>query len=356
VRWAPVWCVVAAVLAISHAKSPALNFESGSSNSVQQEPETRNRNPGNTNSSSPPKANYSNSPTVFVVVGAEGEDKYAAQFRAAAELWQKAAVAGGATCRIIGVSNATPGGDVEQLRGALAAEPTNGLAELWVVLIGHGTWDGKQANFNMRGPDLSATNLATWLRPFRRPVAVIDCSSSSAPFMKALSQTNRIVVTATRSGAEQNYARFGTYMAQAIASPDADLDKDGQTSLLEAFLYASRQVSEFYKNEGRLATEHALLDDNGDGMGTPADWFRGVRAIKVPSGGAADGLRAHQWHLVRNAGDQALTAGQRQQRDELELQIARLRQRKTQMNEDEYYNALEKLLLSLSKFITATNQ
>src|SRR5262249_60020204 len=58
---------------------------------------------------------------------------------------------------------------------------------------------------------------------------------------------------------------------------------------------SSRRVAEFYEAEGRLATEHALLDDNGDGLGTPADWFRSVRAVKkVADGASADGLRSEE--------------------------------------------------------------
>jgi hypothetical protein len=124
--------------------------------------------------------------------------------------------------------------------------------------------------------------------------------------------------------------------------------KFSSAPLLEAYLMASRRVSDFYKGEGRLATEHALLDDNGDGMGTPADWFRGIRAVKTAANGAAlDGMRAHQWHLVRSTADQKLTPEQRKQRDELELEIARLRQEKSTLNEDEYYRQLEALLTKL---------
>ena len=43
-------------------------------------------------------------------------------------------------------------------------------------------------------------------------------------------------MTATRSGNEQSFARFGGSLADAIADPASDLDQDGQTSLLEAFL------------------------------------------------------------------------------------------------------------------------
>src|SRR5207253_3682573 len=176
-----------------------------------------------------------------------------------------------------------------------------------------------------------ATDLAEWLKPFRRPLAVIDCASSSGPFLNKLSATNRVVVVAAKSGYEQNYARFGQYISEAIADPEADLDKDGQTSLLEAFLMASRRVADFYNAEGRLATEHALLDDNGDGLGTPADWFRGIRAMKkAKEGASADGLRAHQFHLVRSEQEQKLSSELRARRDELELAIAKLRDAKGQ--------------------------
>jgi len=218
------------------------------------------------------------------------------------------------------------------------------------VLIGHGTFDGKEAKFNLRGPDLSAAELADWLKPVRRPLAVINCASSSGPFINKLSATNRVIVTATKSGFEQNYARFGRYMAEAIVDPHADLDRDGQTSVLEAFLMASRRVAEFYDTEGRLATEHALLDDNGDGLGTPADWFRGIRAVKkAKEGASADGLRAHQFHLIRSAQEQMLSSELRAKRDELELAIARLRDAKSQMKEDDYYRQLEKLAIEVAR-------
>src|SRR5437899_457427 len=193
-------------------------------------------------------------------------------------------------------------------------------------MIGHGSFDGKEARFNLRGPDVTATELALWLRPFRRPLAVIDTSSCSAPFLAKLSGTNRVVVTATRSGHEQNFTRFGQYLAEAIADPQSDLDKDGSVSLLEAFLTASHRTAEFYKTEGRLATEHALLDDNGDGLGTPADWFHGIRPVKRAKEGAGlDGLRAHQFHIFRSEQEKQLPASARARRDDLELAIAKLR-------------------------------
>jgi hypothetical protein len=290
--------------------------------------------------------------TVLVAVGAAGEDDFGKVFKDSALAWQKAAEAARAKFIAVGLTNAAATNDLQEFQAALDSEIKDGPAELWIVLLGHGTWDNKEAKFNLRGPDLSAMNLAQLLQPFTRPIAVINTASASAPFMKALTHTNRVVITATKSGAEQNYARLGRYLSESIADPAADLDKDGQTSLLESFLMASRSVAEFYKSEGRLATEHALLDDNGDGLGTPAEWFRGIRVVKAPAqGGAVDGLRAHQWHLVRSSDDQKLTPEQRHRRDELEREVAALRREKPLLKEDVYYERLEALLSRMAEVV-----
>jgi hypothetical protein len=297
--------------------------------------------------------------TVILVVGAPGEPEFGSNFVRQASLWQKAC--GEAACRQITLGLDTiHTNDQEQLKELLAAEPKDGAGALWLVLIGHGTFDGKEAQFNLRGPDVSATELALWLKPFHRPLAVIDTSSSSAPFLSKLSATNRVIITATRSGNEQNFTRFGQYLAEAVADPQADLDKDGSVSLLEGFLIASRRTTEFYKLEARLATEHALLDDNGDGLGTPAEWFRGLRAIKKPKEDAAvDGLLARQFQLIRNSSEQSLTAEQLGRRDALERAVLLYREKKGSLPEDEYYRELEKLLVELARFykeVPAKNQ
>ena len=289
-------------------------------------------------------------PTVIVVVGAAGDDEYGQNFAKWAGLWEKTSREAGAKYITIGLKDAAATNDLAQLQKTLADEPTNAPGELWLVLLGHGTFDGKEARFNLRGPDLTATNLALLLKPFTRPVAVINAFSSSGPFLHPLSAPARVVITATRSGNEQNYARFGQYFSEAIADPQADLDKDGQTSLLEAWLTASYRVAEFYKSEGRLATEHALLDDNGDGLGTPPDWFRGVRAVKKAKDGATlDGPRAHQFHLVRSEAERRMPAAVRARRDQLELAVAKLREAKEELPETEYYQKLEPLLLELAR-------
>jgi hypothetical protein len=293
--------------------------------------------------------------TVIVVSGAPGEAEFLPDLQLQAEVWAKASAQAGAAHVAIGLDEAGSVSDHEKLKQALATELTAGPGELWLVLIGHGTFDGKDAKFNLRGPDLSSSELAVWLKSFQRPLAVIDTTSSSAPFLARLATPGRVVVSATRSGNEQNYARFGKFLAEALSDPKSDLDKDGQISLLESFLSASHRTTEFYKTEGRLATEHALIDDNGDGLGTPADWFRGVYATKRAKDGATpDGPRAHQFHLVRSAAEQQLSTDLRARRDQLELQLSSLRERKAKMNEEKFYQELEKLLLELARLYEGT--
>ena len=289
-------------------------------------------------------------PTLCIVIGAFGELEFGSNFLRQAILWQKAAAQGGCHEITIGLGNENPTNDLERLRQTLEAEPKTGREEFWLVLIGHGTFDGKEALFNLRGPDLSATDLAQWLQPFQRPIAVVDTASASAPFLAKLSGTNRVIVSATRSGNEKNFTRFGQYLAEAISDPQADLDKDGTVSLLEAFLIASRRAAEFYKGEGRLASEHALIDDNGDGLGTQADWFRGLRAVKMAKENAAvDGPLANQFRLVPSEADSKLSPDQRSRRDALERAVFAYRERKSQVPEAEYYRELEKLLLQLAR-------
>lgn len=291
---------------------------------------------------------------VLLVVGAPGEPAYADIFAKSEKLWREAALKGGAQVETIGLA-----GDSDEDRTQVEAfckrlAETN-ASPAWIVLIGHGTDNGKDAKFNARGPDISAAEFGEWLKPAQRPLVFVNTTSASGRFLKALAGTNRVVITATRSGGEVNFARFGGYMAEAIGALEADFDKDGQTSLLEAYLMAARKVADFYKDEGRLATEHALLDDNGDGNGTPPDWFQGVRTTKKAQGGASvDGRRAHQIHLVPNDADRRLSAEARARRDELELEIAKLRDEKEKLQEAEYYNKLEALALEIARIYEAS--
>jgi hypothetical protein len=291
--------------------------------------------------------------SIVVAVGAAGAESYAKTFGEWAAHWQDAAKQAGARITTIGLQ-AEEQDSVEKLSTALAGEAKQSAEPLWIVLLGHGTATGGEAKFNLRGADVSVSRVLEWIKPFERPLVIVCGFSSSGAWMKPLSAPGRIIVTATRSGSEINFARFGGQLSKAIADPQADLDQDGQTSLLEAYIAGARATSAWYAQEGRLATEHALLDDNGDGAGTPADWFKGTRAVKKPREGMADGARAHQLHLVRSSDERALPPKERARRDELERQLAALREKKGEIAEDEYLKQIEAILLDLARLYRAS--
>jgi hypothetical protein len=49
---------------------------------------------------------------------------------------------------------------------------------------------------------------------------------------------------------------------------EVDVDEDGAYTLLDLYLWTAKSVATEYKTGELLATEHALLDDTGDGRGT----------------------------------------------------------------------------------------
>ena len=285
---------------------------------------------------------------VMIITGAGGEAEYTELFTEwAADL---AKAFDGHAAELVRVTNEPENtGARKTVEITLKKWARNPEDELWVLLVGHGTFDGKAAKFNLVGNDISAAEFQHWLKPHSGPLVFINTSSSSAPFIRALSGPNRVVATATKSGYEQNFCRFGGYMAAALGQVPADLDKDGAVSVLEAFLIASRQTAEFYRENDRLVSENALLDDNGDGMGTPADWFRGVRTQKKAKGkSSADGKLSRLVFPVIPPAEKDISALLRKKRLAVEAKIETLRSLKKTIDAEVYYRDLEKLFLELA--------
>ncbi|MFK5923310.1 MAG: hypothetical protein QM496_14120 [Verrucomicrobiota bacterium] len=292
--------------------------------------------------------------TVVTVVGAAGAEQYEQEFVKLAKSWRQACEDAGVRLVEVGGDQAADGkGDRQRLKQVLASEIERGSSSLWLVLIGHGTFDGRETKFNVRGADFTEKDLAQWLQTYKGELVVVNTASSSAPFIKALSGKDRVVITATKSAHEIFYPRFGGYFASAIGGLEAaDLDNDEQVSLLEAFLYAGHEVKAFYEKEGRIATEHALLDDNGDQQAVRMEGFVGVLAARSKDKKARenpDGERAHQIHLVPNPLEALMPEDLRRKRDALELKVKALRRQKGEMDEEPYYEALEKLLLEIAR-------
>ena len=286
---------------------------------------------------------------MILVIGAGGQDEYTALFSEWANQWKIVAKEADINCQEIG-----PGGEnnYAQLRTAISeqSQMDDRTSPLWLVLLGHGTFDRNVAKFNLDGKDVAAKELAAWLKPCTRPLILINGFSCSGAFLKPLQAPERVVITATKNGAELNFSRFGGYMAEALNDMTADLDHDDQVSLLEAFLLASSNVKQFYDSDARLMTEHALLEDNQDGKGISADFFKGIRVEATAKDGASlDGRRAHRYILRSSPDAVRLTAEQVVERDRIETEIEKLRVQKKTMTEDDYFAALEIQLLKMAR-------
>ncbi len=287
---------------------------------------------------------------VLLLQGAAGTEEYAALFERQAATWQQAADQAGATFTRLGHSGPAETQDLPALEAALQKAVASDQGQLWLVLIGHGTYDGREAKFNLRGPDLTPAWLAERLKPLRRELVLVHTGSASGGFLKPLAGPQRTIVTATKGGDEVFYARFGEHFAPAIAGlPEADLDQDQQVSVLEAFLHASRRAAEFYQGEDRLATEHALLEDNGDGAGTRAEVFEGTQPQAAPEGVAVDGARAGQLVLVLSEAEARLSEAQRARRDALERRLEALKAERAGKGEAAFFSELEPLLRELAE-------
>lgn len=292
---------------------------------------------------------------IVIIVGAEGTREYGQTFHDAAMKWQ--GIAESNDCRQVTIGLGGPADDRQRLMDVLKelADPKkdeDGDAPIWVIMLGHGTYADGVAKFNLRGKDVSASELAEWIAPITRPMVFVNGSSSSGPFVNRLSGQNRVVVTGTKSGSEQNFTRFGGYFAEAMASKKADLDHDDEISVTEAFLLAARNVASYYDSEGRISTEHALIDDNGDSAGTPFKLLLDQRM----SGKAAtkdnrpiDGKLAAKISLSPDGKHARLTEPQRRQRDELESKLRALQSKRDQMPEDEYLAEITPIMLDLAK-------
>jgi hypothetical protein len=211
-----------------------------------------------------------------------------------------------------------------------------------ITLIGHGTYDGQTAKFNLPGPDMAPAEFAALLKKLpSRQVVFVNTASASGPFVAELSGPGRTIVTATRSGAEQYKTIFGGFFVDALTSDTADLDKNKRISVLEAFAYAKAEVARAYTREGLLATEHPMLDDNGDKEGT-----------QDPSPTAKDGKVASVVSLGA-AGDADLPADPKVralhiERRDMERRVESLRLLKESMEPARYNAELEKLVTAIA--------
>jgi hypothetical protein len=283
--------------------------------------------------------------TFYVTVaGLGGEPDYEQRFAAQAQEIEKLLHASSGDAKVTTLYG--PQATKANVQNALAqvardAKPNDAFV---LMLIGHGSFDGYDYKINLPGPDLSGIELGALLdRIACTRQLVVNMTSASGGSRASIEKANRVVITATKSGNEKNATVFARFWVEALRDPAADTDKNETVSALEAFIFAETKTAQFYETQKRLATEHPILEDTGQGDGE-----------RKPSPENGEGLKAAQFPLLRIGASQvaANTPEKKallEKRDQLEEQIDKLKYEKAAMPAEEYKKQLEDLLIQLAK-------
>jgi hypothetical protein len=284
----------------------------------------------------------------LIVTGAHGEPVYAEQYAqwrqsAVTALLEKLAVDDSRIMTLFEGGDAPHAATADGVRRSIAALRTKLTADdvLLVLLIGHGSFDGAEAKFNLVGPDLTSTEWAALIKPIPARVVVVNSSAASFPFLEHLAGPRRIVITATDSVAQRFDTMFPEYFIRALTDAAADIDKNGRVSVWEAFSAASQGVRRYYTQRGQLATERALIDDDGDGVGREA------------AGDGKDGSASSRLYFDPEVAGAAPTDEELlrllQKRTALQIEADELKLRRQLMTPEEYREEFERLMIALAR-------
>jgi hypothetical protein len=284
----------------------------------------------------------------LVVAGASGGPEYAQQYTqwttALSTLLVERMKFDPARVTVLGdTDEAGTRADAANVRKAFGAVRRGMTSQdlLFIVLIGHGTFDGVEAKFNLVGADLESAQWSELIGGLSGQVVLVNTTAGSFPFIERLTGERRIVITATDSLAQRFDTVFPQFFVEAFQDEQTDIDKNGRVSIWEAFAAATNGVRRYYQQRGQLATERALLDDNGDGIGREA------------AASGEDGSVASRTYLDQPVAGAAPTdevlLQLLQKRAALEAEVEELRIRRNFMRPEEYQKEFERIMIDLAR-------
>jgi hypothetical protein len=281
--------------------------------------------------------------TYYVIVaGLGGEPDYEQRFTAAAKDLNRIFTSAGGTAHVYALTGAQA--TAVQLKQALDAVARDAKTDdnFALILIGHGSFDGVEYKFNLVGPDVTASEIASMCdRIATRRQLIVDTTSASGGAVQALERPGRAVIAATKSGTEKNATVFARYWVDALEDPAADTDKSDSITAMEAFTYATKKTAAFYDSQKRLATEHAVFDDVGAG-----------EPVREAANG--QGLLMSSFTLLRlgtsqQAANDPAKRALLTKKEGLEQKIDTLKYQKAAMDPQEYRKQLTDALVELAK-------
>jgi hypothetical protein len=227
----------------------------------------------------------------LIICGHPGDDSYREQFVTSIDqlvtgLTTKLAFETGRV-RVLFGSEAMAGDDgprPAQLNGpGSAAAITQAAAELaatataedtvWVIVLGHAYFDGRNCWLNLPGDDLPESQFAQAFAGLQASDSVFwMTTAASGFFLKPLAVEGRILISATEADREVQATLMAEELAGLLSEPptaaDLDADQDQSLTLLDLYLTLAQRIGRRYVDGMLIITEHAQLDDNADGRCT----------------------------------------------------------------------------------------
>ena len=136
-----------------------------------------------------------------------------------------------------------------------------------LFMLGHASRTGRgDMKFNLRGRDITEAEYITLINsiPAEHQILIFGFPYSGK-LVPQLSKPGRVIITS--SSPNEGYslqAGFGNVFVDAFFSAANDTNRDGDISLLEAFLSLQTRTKAFYEKDSNVQSEHPHLDDNGD--------------------------------------------------------------------------------------------
>ncbi|MGI1679903.1 MAG: hypothetical protein K6L75_14270 [Cellvibrionaceae bacterium] len=289
-----------------------------------------------------------------ILVGASYEDKYEKQFKTWAIELRKSLIKeygykashitvllGDESKRNIGSDGKANTSNIQKSFKGLSKKIKN-RDQLLLVMFGHGSGEGSSSKYQIVGPDLTALEFAAMLSDIdTQNIVIVNTTSASHGFTKALASPGRVLLSATRSRAEIYDTVFPHYFVEGLQKKNADRDKNDRVSVLESYLYANSKVADYYKKNDILPSEHATLEDNDDTVFS-------VDPTNQNDGRIAE-IAYFDVDALSNNNLSPKVAALKSKMDSLERDIFLLRGKKHQLDMPEYWQRLEPLLINLAK-------
>ena len=161
--------------------------------------------------------------------------------------------------------------------GELASElKTNLNSESQIIffVLGHSHLNRRSCQFNIEGPDIDQLEYAEMFvsLPAKEQIHWVSLPASGF-WIKSLSGKHRTIISATEASMEITATEMPYALGAILAGTSehaslSDIDGDGRLTLLDLYLAVNIEIHMSFVTQDYVPTEHARLDDNGDGRGS----------------------------------------------------------------------------------------